>query len=96
MIAAKLAIADILAIPLARMPDDDRAYIDSILAEMLNRSEVLARISEYYRNRQSNMNRAASFMPLLSAVSAPPVSPPYSFSVISRRYRRLSRFSACP
>jgi len=50
VIAAKLAIADDLAIPLARMPDEDRAFIDSILAETLNRSEVLARIRDYFRN----------------------------------------------
>jgi len=32
------------------MPDEDRAFIDSILAETLNRSEVLARIRDYFRN----------------------------------------------
>ncbi|HAS8353726.1 TPA: transposase [Vibrio vulnificus] len=58
VIAAKLAIADDLAIPLARMPDEDRAFIDSILAETLNRNEVLARIRDYFRNRQSGEDHA--------------------------------------
>ncbi|EBP3396799.1 transposase family protein, partial [Salmonella enterica subsp. enterica] len=57
-IAAKLAIADDLAIPLARMSDEDRAFIDSILAETLNRSEVLARIRDYFRKRQSGEDHA--------------------------------------
>jgi len=58
VIAAKLAIADDLAIPLARMSDEDRAFIDSILTETLNRSEVLARIRDYFRNRQSGEDHA--------------------------------------
>ncbi|EMC3654141.1 TPA: IS481 family transposase, partial [Enterobacter asburiae] len=58
VIAAKLAIADDLAIPLARMPDEDRAFIDSILAETLNRNEVLARIRDYFRNRQPGEDHA--------------------------------------
>ncbi|ABX47786.1 integrase [Shewanella baltica] len=58
VIAAKLAIADDLAIPLARMSDEDRAFIDRILAETLNRSEVLARIRDYFRNRQSGEDHA--------------------------------------
>lgn len=58
VIAAKLAIADDLAIPLARMPDEDRAFIDSILTETLNRNEVLARIRDYFRNRQSGEDHA--------------------------------------
>ncbi|MFM3173390.1 hypothetical protein AB8T88_26950, partial [Klebsiella pneumoniae] len=37
---------------LFRMLDEDRAFIDSILAEMLNRSEVLACIRDYFRNGQ--------------------------------------------
>ncbi|EBH8991044.1 IS481 family transposase [Salmonella enterica] len=58
VIAAKLAIADDLAIPLARMSDEDRAFIDSILTETLNRSEVLARIRDYFRSRQSGEDHA--------------------------------------
>ncbi len=58
VIATKLAIANDLAIPLARMPYEDRAFIDSILAEKLNRNEVLARIRDYFRNRQSGEDHA--------------------------------------
>lgn len=58
LIAAKLAIADELATPLARMSDEDWAFIDSILTETLNRSEVLARIRDYFRNRQSGEDHA--------------------------------------
>ncbi|EBQ0409263.1 hypothetical protein, partial [Escherichia coli] len=49
---------DDLAIPLARMSDEDRAFIDSILTETLNRSEVLARIRDYFRSRQSGEDHA--------------------------------------
>ena len=56
VIAAKLAVADVLAIPLARISDEDRAFIDSILTE--TRSEVFARIRDYFRNRQSGEDYA--------------------------------------
>jgi hypothetical protein len=58
VIAEKMAIADDLATPLARMPDEDRAFIDSILTETLNRSEVLVRIRDYFRNRRSGEDHA--------------------------------------
>lgn len=58
VIAAKLAIAGDQAIPLARMSDEDRAFIDSLLAETLIRSEVLARIRAHFRNRQSGEDHA--------------------------------------
>ncbi|ECH9261868.1 transposase family protein [Salmonella enterica subsp. enterica] len=58
VIAAKLAIAGDLAIPLARMSDEDRAFIDSLLAETLIRSEVLARVRAHFRNRQSGEDHA--------------------------------------
>lgn len=57
-IAAKLAIADDLARPLARLPPEDRAFIDQVLAETLNRSIVLARVREYFRNKQSGGHHA--------------------------------------
>jgi hypothetical protein len=58
VIAAKLAIAGDLAIPLARMSGEDRTFIDSLLAETLIRSEVLARVRAYFRNRQSGEDHA--------------------------------------
>ena len=58
VIQAKLAIADDQATPLARMSDEARAVIDSILADTLIRSEVLGRVREYFRNRQSGEDHA--------------------------------------
>ncbi|ECJ0310140.1 transposase family protein [Salmonella enterica] len=58
VIQAKLAIADDQATPLARMSDEARAVIDSILAETLIRSEVLGRVRDYFRNRQSGEDHA--------------------------------------
>lgn len=52
-IAAKLAIADDIAKPLAKLTPNDRAFIDSVLAETLERSVVLVRIREYFRCQES-------------------------------------------
>lgn len=57
-IAAKLAIAVDLARPLARLAPADRAFIDQVLAETLNRSVVLARVRDYFRNKQSGDDHA--------------------------------------
>lgn len=57
-IAAKLAIADDLARPLAKLAPADRAFIDQVLAETLNRSVVLARVRDYFRNKQSGGDHA--------------------------------------
>jgi hypothetical protein len=59
LLRQKLAIADDLAIQLARMSDEDRAFFDSILAETLNRNEVLARIRDYFSIRQSGEDHAS-------------------------------------
>lgn len=48
-IAAKLAIADDLARPLAKLVPADRAFIDQVLADTLNRNVVLARVRDYFR-----------------------------------------------
>lgn len=58
VIAAKLAIADDLAMPLAKLSDDNRAFIDGVLAQTLIRREVLARIREHFRNRLSGADHA--------------------------------------
>lgn len=50
-IAAKLAIADEIAKPLAKLTSNDRAFIDNVLAETLTRSIVLTRIREYFRHQ---------------------------------------------
>jgi hypothetical protein len=59
-IAAKLAIADEIGKPLAKLGVDDRAFIDGVLAETLTRSVVLARVRERFRHRTSEGERHAS------------------------------------
>lgn len=58
VIAAKLAIADDLALPLAKLAASDRAFIDQVLSETLIRHIVLARIREYFRNKKSGEDHA--------------------------------------
>lgn len=43
-VTAKLATAAALGMPLARLTDDERAFIDSVLAEILERRAVMARV----------------------------------------------------
>jgi hypothetical protein len=50
-VAAKLAIADDLGQPLAKLLADDRAFIDQVLAETLMQRLVFARIREYFRRK---------------------------------------------
>ena len=52
VIAAKLAIANDLATPLVKLPAEDRAFIDQVLAETLMRRVVLARVRAYFRHRK--------------------------------------------
>ncbi len=55
VIAAKLAIADELAKPLATLPLEDRQFIDQVLQETLERPLVLSRVRDYFRTKtQSN------------------------------------------
>ncbi|MFS1808975.1 IS481 family transposase, partial [Bacillus anthracis] len=53
LIAAKLAIANDLAQPLAKLPEQDRAFIDQVLTETLVQRIVLTRIRDYFRRRQA-------------------------------------------
>lgn len=57
-IAAKLAIAADLATPLAKLSAEDKAFIDQVLTDTLIRSEVFARVREYFRNNQSGEDHA--------------------------------------
>ncbi len=57
-IAAKLAIADDMAIPLAKLLPADRAFIDQVLVETLMRSIVLARVRSYFRNKKPGEEHA--------------------------------------
>jgi len=51
VIAAKLAIADYLGKPLAKLTDEDRAYIDSLLKDSLERRTVITCVRGYFRDR---------------------------------------------
>ncbi|SMB36384.1 Integrase, catalytic region [Serratia proteamaculans] len=57
-VAAKLAIAADLATPLAKLSAEDKEFIDQVLADSLIRSEVFARVREYFRNNQSGEDHA--------------------------------------
>ena len=59
VIAAKLAIADEIGKPLAKLGMDDRAFIDSVLIETLTRSVVLARIRDYFRDKKTGGEKHA-------------------------------------
>lgn len=56
VIAAKLAIADELAIPLAKLAAEDKAFIEQVLAETLVRRIVLMRVREYFRQRKGEQH----------------------------------------
>ena len=47
-IAARRAIADEVRLPLAKLSDDDRAFIDALLARTLARAEVLGAVREHF------------------------------------------------
>jgi hypothetical protein len=47
-LAARRAIADEVRLPLAKLSDDDRAFIDALLARTLARAEVLAAVREHF------------------------------------------------
>jgi hypothetical protein len=49
-LAAKLAISVQLSRPLGSLPDPDRAFIDGLLAETLDRHVVSRRVREHFRN----------------------------------------------
>jgi hypothetical protein len=58
-VAAKLAIADEIARPLAELDFEDRAFIDNLLADTLARHAVLTRVREYFRHRKTQGNQHA-------------------------------------
>ena len=47
-IAARRAIADAIRVPLATLPDDDRAFIDALLNRTLERPEIIAAIRDRF------------------------------------------------
>jgi hypothetical protein len=52
VLAAKRAIADYLALPLARLSDQQRAFLDGILAETLNKKVILERVRYYFKEKK--------------------------------------------
>lgn len=48
VIAAKLAIADALRLPLAKLEADDLAFINDLVQRTLDREEVMAAIRERF------------------------------------------------
>jgi hypothetical protein len=57
-VAAKLAIAEDLGLPLAELTPDDRAFIDQVLAETRMRRLVLMRIRDHFRTQPSGEEHA--------------------------------------
>lgn len=47
-LAARRAIADEVRAPLARLSEDDRAFIDALLTRTLSRPEILAAVRERF------------------------------------------------
>jgi hypothetical protein len=47
-LAARRAIADEIRLPLAKLSDEDRAFIDTLLASTLARAEVMAAVREHF------------------------------------------------
>jgi hypothetical protein len=48
-LAAKRAIADELGLPLARLSADDRAFIDALLRDTLEKPVVLTRVRAHFK-----------------------------------------------
>ena len=46
---AKRAIADILGLPLAKLATEQRAWIDGLLSETLDKKTVLARVRDHFQ-----------------------------------------------
>ena len=57
VLAAKLAIADYLGRPLAQLTEEDRAHIETLLAETLDRHAVIACVRGYFRERELSRRR---------------------------------------
>ena len=57
-VAAKLAIANELGLPLSKLSPDDRAFIDHVLEETRMRRLVLGRIRDYFRAKPSGADHA--------------------------------------
>ncbi len=52
VLAAKRAISDHLALPLARLSPSELAFIDGLLAETLNKKVILERVRHYFKEKR--------------------------------------------
>jgi hypothetical protein len=55
---AKRAISDDLALPLAKLSEEQRAFIDALLAETLNKKVVMERVRQYFKQPSSGQRNA--------------------------------------
>ena len=53
--AAKSAIADDLALPLARLSESERAFIDELLEETLNKKTLLEKVRHYFHQKKQDL-----------------------------------------
>ncbi|MDQ2804028.1 MAG: hypothetical protein M3Y41_15650, partial [Pseudomonadota bacterium] len=53
VLAAKLAVADYLGRPLAKLAAEDLGYIEALLKETLERRTVIACVRGYFREREA-------------------------------------------
>ena len=51
VLAAKRAIADYLAIPLAKLPPEQLEWINTLVDTTLNKKEVIEQVEEYFSRR---------------------------------------------
>ncbi|RMS14261.1 Integrase [Pseudomonas coronafaciens pv. coronafaciens] len=58
VIAAKLAVANELAQPLAKLSKEDLAFIHQVVSETLIRRVVLERVRSYFRNKKTGDEHA--------------------------------------
>jgi hypothetical protein len=56
VLTAKRAIADYLALPLARLSESERAFIDRLLEETLNKKVILEKVRHYFKERREKQD----------------------------------------
>ncbi len=56
VLAAKGAIADYIALPLARLSESERAFIDGLLEETLQKKVILERVRHYFKERREKQD----------------------------------------
>jgi hypothetical protein len=50
-LAAKRAIADYLAIPLAKLPPEQLDWVNTLVGATLNKKQVIEQVQEYFSHR---------------------------------------------